>query len=80
MIERIARILKGWLTKLGYSSYLAREMVLTYSAKFDQHVTINDFASENSLVRIIVATTAVGMGMDIQDIDVVGLYPRTMCE
>ncbi|KAN0069631.1 P-loop containing nucleoside triphosphate hydrolase protein [Elaphomyces granulatus] len=68
LIEHVARILMGWLTKFGYSSRLARETVRTYSAltsKFDQDVTIEDFASENSHVRIIVATTAVGMGMDI---------------
>jgi len=81
LIEHIARILMGWLTKLGYSSCLARETVRTYSAltsKFDQDVTIDDFASENSHIRIIVATTAVGMGMDIQGIDVVVQWGFTL--
>lgn len=42
LIEHVARILMGWLIKLGYSSRLARETVRTVRAltsKFDQDVS-----------------------------------------
>ena len=71
-IAAVSQYLKESLVQKGYSARLVNQMVGIYTshvAKHDQDRIYNIFRSEQSDIRIMVATTALGMGMDIPDVD-----------
>ena len=73
-IENAAGYIRLWLRALGFTAEEAVQIVCTYSShtsRHDQDIIIAEFEKEDSQIRILVATSAVGMGMDIVDVDVV---------
>lgn len=70
-ISSVAKWLKESLVQLGYSVTLAHQTIGIYTAhvpKFDQDRLYRKFHAEDSRIWVMVATTALGMGMDIPDI------------
>lgn len=73
LIETVAGFLRVWLRNLGFSLADAQQAVSTYSSHtstYDQDEIIAEFEKEESKIRVLCATSAVGMGMDIIDIAV----------
>lgn len=73
-IETAAGYIRVWLQGLGFTVQEAADIVCTYSShtsRHDQDAIIAEFEKQESGIRIMVATSAVGMGMDIVDVDVV---------
>lgn len=74
LIGIAAGYMRLWLQDLGYGVQEAAQVVSTYSShtsEYDQSAILTEFMKEGSEIRILVATSAVGMGMDITDVDVV---------
>ena len=73
-IADAAKYLKECLVQKGYSPKLAHQTIGVYTAhvpKSDQDRLYSTFCSEQSSIQIMIATTALGMGMDIQDMHIV---------
>jgi superfamily II DNA helicase RecQ len=73
-VAAVANYLKRCLLEKGYTAQLAHQTVSVYTSnvpKYDQDRLYSMFCSEQSSIRIVVATTALGMGMDIPDVDMV---------
>src|SRR5438045_8745358 len=65
------------LFQKGYLPKLAHQTISVYTAhvpKSDQDILYSTFCSEQSSIWIMIATTALGMGMDIQDVHIVVLW------
>src|SRR5436190_14278729 len=73
-IADAAKYLKECLVQKGYSPKLAHQTIGVYTAhvpKSDQDRLYSTFCSEQSSIQIMIATTALGMGMDIHDVHIV---------
>ena len=73
-VAAIANCLKEWLIQKGYSCPLAHKTIEVYTSqvpKFDQDRIYTEFKKEQSVIHILVAMTALGMGMDIPDVEFV---------
>ena len=74
LVCTVADHLRTWLLDLGYNIREAVDMVSSfssYTSDFDKARILTEFAKEDSSIRILIATNAVGMGMDIRDIAIV---------
>jgi helicase-like protein len=72
-INTVVELIRQWLQELGYPADKAAEVVCSYSShtsRFDQDAIIAEFEKPDSNICIIVATSAIGMGMDIGDVAV----------
>jgi superfamily II DNA helicase RecQ len=70
----VASYLKSVLVKKGYRIQLTHQTIGIYTSnvpKYDQDKLYDIFREEDSSIRIVVATTALGMGMNILDIPIV---------
>ena len=73
LVCTVADRLRTWLLDLGYTIRQTADIVSSFSSftsDFDKKRILTMFAKEYS-TRILIATNAVGMGMDIRDIDIV---------
>jgi superfamily II DNA or RNA helicase len=73
-IDTVVELIRQWLQELGYPADEAAEVVCSYSShtsRFDQDAIIAEFEKPESNIRIIAATSAIGIGMDIGDVAVV---------
>jgi hypothetical protein len=73
-ISAIATLFQRWLVQKGYSPRMARDTVGVFTArvaKSDQERLYRTFASNDSPLRIMIATTALGMGMDLSGVECV---------
>jgi len=73
-VAAVANYLKNCLLEKDYTAQLAHQTIGVYTSnvpKYDQDKLYSMFRSEQSSIRIVVATTALGMGMDIPDVDMV---------
>jgi superfamily II DNA helicase RecQ len=73
LVCTVADRLRTWLLDLGYKIRETVDIVSSfssYTSSFDKRRILTMFAKESS-IRILIATNAVGMGMDICDVDIV---------
>jgi superfamily II DNA helicase RecQ len=73
-VTSVAKYLKEVLVKKGYSVQLTHQTIGIYTSnvpKYDQDKLYDTFCEQESSIRIVVATTALGMGMNILDIPIV---------
>jgi superfamily II DNA helicase RecQ len=73
-VTSVASYLKDVLVKKGYPVQLAHQTIGIYTSnvpKYDQDKLYDIFREKESSIRIVVATTALGMGMNIPDISIV---------
>jgi len=73
LVCTLADRLRAWLLDLGYTIRQTVDMVSSfssYTSEFDKRRILTLFAKDSS-IRILIATNAVGMGMDIRDVDIV---------
>jgi hypothetical protein len=73
-IETVVELMRQWLQELGYSPEDTRDVVCSYSShtsRFDQDAIIDEFEKPDSNLRIIVATSAIGMGMELGEVKLV---------
>ncbi len=73
-IAAVVNYLKNCLLEKSYTAQLTHQTINVYTSnvpKYDQDKLYSVFRSEQSSIQIVVATTALGMGMDIPDVDMV---------
>jgi hypothetical protein len=73
LVYIVADHLRNWLLDLGYTIKEAVDIVSpfsSYTSNFNKTRILTMFAKESS-TRILVATNAISIGMDIRDVDIV---------
>src|SRR5579871_3044037 len=77
MVRKAVQKLREWMMGKGCTAKVALqtvEMFASITAEFDKARILNEFQSKQSRIRILVATSAFGMGMNIRDIERVVQY------
>src|SRR5579871_432837 len=77
MVRKAVQKLREWMMGKGCTAKVALqtvEMFASVTAEFDKARILNEFQSKQSRIRILVATSAFSMGMNIRDIERVVQY------
>jgi superfamily II DNA or RNA helicase len=77
MIRKAVKKLRQWMIRKGCTADIAShtvEMFTSSIAETDKDRVLSEFRSEKSRIRILVATSAFGIGMNIPDIEKVVQY------
>ena len=70
--SKVANKLRNWMLRKGCTDEIAFQTVETFAsttAESDKDRILSEFRSEHSRIRILVATSAFGIGIDIPDIE-----------
>ena len=73
-IKAAAHYLKQELCRMGYSTMQANQIIEVYTshvAEHDKSRIYEEFSRPTSNIRIVIATTALGLGMNILDVELV---------